>query len=422
LHVRDALRVTPKENLEMIADSVAYLKQQGREVIYDAEHFFDGYKSNPQYALKTLEAASEAGADIIALCDTNGGTMPHELAEIIKKVKQTISTPLGIHVHNDSGVAVANSIIAVEHGAVQVQGTINGFGERCGNADLSVIIPNLMLKYGISCIPKENLKLLTEVSRFVAETANMNPFDKQPYVGYSAFAHKAGIHVSAIQRNPETYEHIKPESVGNTRRVLVSDQAGKSNVFFKAAELGIELDKSTPEAKEILNRIKELEHLGYEFEAADGTFELLVKKAVGKHRSFFQLEGFRVIVEKRNNKLFSEATIKVRVDDKFEHTAAEGDGPVNALDNALRKALVKFYPQLRKVRLADYKVRVLDAKSGTGAKVRVLIESTDGKNEWGTVGISENILEASWQALVDSIEYRLLKDEEIKERKNGRKR
>ncbi|MFB3895293.1 MAG: citramalate synthase [bacterium] len=414
LHVRDALRVTPKENLDMIYDSVSYLKKQGREVIYDAEHFFDGYKSNPQYAIKTLQAASEAGAEVLALCDTNGGTMPGELAEIIRKTKQAISTPLGIHVHNDSGLAVANSLVAVEEGAVQVQGTINGFGERCGNADLSAIIPNLVLKYDISCIPKDNLKMITEVSRFVAETANMVPNDKQPYVGYSAFAHKAGIHVSAIQRNPETYEHTKPELVGNIRRVLVSDQAGKSNVFFKTAELGIALDKATPEAKEIVNRIKELESLGYEFEAADGTFELLVKKAVGKHRSFFNLEGFRVIVEKRGNRIVSEATIKVRVDDQFEHTAAEGDGPVDALDHALRKALMGFYPQLKKVRLTDYKVRVLDAKSGTGAKVRVLIESTDGKNEWGTVGISENILEASWLALVDSIEYQLLKDEEKK--------
>jgi 2-isopropylmalate synthase len=414
LHVRDALRVTPKENLEMIADSVSYLKKQGREVIYDAEHFFDGYKSNPEYAIKTLQAAADAGAEVIALCDTNGGTMPNELANIMNAVKKAVSTPLGIHVHNDSGVAVANSIIAVDHGAVQIQGTMNGFGERCGNADLCVIIPNLILKYGINCIPKENLKLLTELSRYIAETANMVPNDKQPYVGYSAFAHKGGIHVSAIQRNPKTYEHTQPESVGNIRRVLVSDQAGKSNVFFKATELGIELDKSTPEAKEIVNRIKDLEHLGYEFEAADGTFELLVKKAVGKHRSFFQLEGFRVIVEKRGNKLVSEATIKVWVDDKFEHTAAEGDGPVDALDHALRKALIEFYPQLKKVRLTDYKVRVLDAKSGTGAKVRVLIESTDGKNEWGTVGISENILEASWQALVDSIEYQLLKEEEKK--------
>ena len=418
LHVKDALRVSLEENLAMIRDSVTYLKKQGREVVYDAEHFFDGYKCNPDYALKTLKAAAEAGADIITLCDTNGGSMPYFIREAIMTIKQTISTPIGIHPHNDSGLGIANALIAVESGAVQVQGTINGFGERCGNADLIPIIANLKLKYGINCISDSQLKNLANVSRFVAETANMIPNEKQPYVGASAFAHKGGIHVSAVERNPLTYEHVDPAQVGNIRRILVSDQSGKSNVLFKAKELGIDLDKDDPLAKEILTHIKELEHKGYEYEGADGSFDLLIQKALGKHRKFFKLGGFRVIVEKReDNTMFSEATIKVTVDGKQEHTAADGDGPVNALDGALRKALIPFYPQLKDIKLTDYKVRIINPKSGTAAKVRVLIESTDTNTTWSTVGVHENIIEASWQALVDSVEYKLLTNEQQRRKK-----
>ncbi len=418
LHVRDALRVSLEENLAMIEDSVSCLKKSGREVVYDAEHFFDGFKNNPDYALKTVKAAADAGADVIVLCDTNGGSMPFWILEAMNKVKSAVKTPIGIHTHNDCGVGVANALVAIENGACHVQGTINGIGERVGNADLIPIIANLKLKYGINCITDSQLKYLTAVSRFVSETNNLVPNEKQPYVGASAFAHKGGIHVSAVERNPATYEHIEPEQVGNVRRVLVSDQAGKSNVLFKAKEFGIELEKDDPLAKEIVTRVKELEHAGYEYEAADGSFDLIIQKVLGKHRPFFQLSGFRVIVEKReDNQMFSEATIKVKVDGKSEHTAAEGDGPVNALDSALRKALIPFYPGLKDIRLMDYKVRIIDSKSGTAAKVRVLIESTDGTKEWGTVGVHANIIEASWQALVDSVEYKLLTDEQKRKKK-----
>lgn len=412
LHVKDALKVSLEENLSMIRESVRYLKSQGVEVIYDAEHFFDGYKENYEYAIATIKTASEAGADVIVLCDTNGGTMPTELAKIIRIVKSIIRKPLGIHCHNDSGCAVANSLIAVELGVEHVQGTINGYGERCGNADLCAIIPNLKLKYGIDCVPDSSLKSLTSLSHYVAEISNQVPFEKQPFVGYSAFAHKGGVHVSAVQRNPRTYEHVPPESVGNRRRILISDQAGRSAVAIKATEFGVPLSKDMHLTKDVLEKIKKLEYNGYQFEGAEGSFDLLVRKAIGKYQPFFSLEGFRVIVEKLKNKIIAEATIKVKVGDKFEHTASEGSGPVNALDNALRKALVKFYPQLQEMHLTDYKVRVIDAASGTAAKVRVLIESTDGKREWSTVGVSENIIEASWRALVDSIEYKLLKDQE----------
>ncbi len=419
LHVKDALRVSLDENLAMIRDSVVYLKKNNREVIYDAEHFFDGYHHNPEYALKTIKAASDAGADAIILCDTNGGSMPFQIKDIVTLVVSTLKTPVGIHTHNDSGVAIANALIAVEYGATHVQGTLNGFGERCGNADLVPIIANLKLKYGIKSISDSQLKNLTNVSRFVAEIANMLPNDKQAYVGASAFAHKGGIHVSAVERNPLTYEHVDPTLVGNIRRILVSDQAGKSNVLFKAREMGIELDKDDPRAKEILNHIKEMEHEGYEYEGADGSFDLLIQKALGKHRRFFKLGGFRVIVEKREDgsPLYSEATIRVTVDGQNEHTAADGDGPVNALDEALRKALIPFYPQLKDVRLTDYKVRIINPKSGTAAKVRVLIESHDKERGWGTVGVHENIIEASWQALVDSVEYKLLTDQQSRRKK-----
>lgn len=413
LHVHDVLHTTPDENLKMISDTVKYLKSKGKEVIYDAEHFFDGYKDNPEYAINTLKAAD--GADCIVLCDTNGGTLPNELRNIIEAVKREIKQPLGIHVHNDSGMAVANSIIAVELGIEQVQGTINGYGERCGNADLCSIIPNIKIKLGIPCISDEQLAKLVDVSKFVDELANLRHNTKLPYVGDSAFAHKGGMHVDAVQKVPRSFEHIKPELVGNERRILISELSGKTTIQMKAAEFGIDLTKDTPQVREILKTIKHMEHDGYEFEAAEGSFELIIKKALKRHRRFFDLEGFRTIVEKReDNRIMTEATIKVKIGDKTVLTAAEGDGPVNALDNALRKALEQFYPVIAKVRLVDYKVRVLNPKEATAAKVRVLIESTDGHDIWGTVGVSENIIEASWQALVDSVEYKLLREEDKK--------
>ncbi len=416
-HVREALRISLEENLELIFDSLEYLKARVPEVFYDAEHFFDGYKADPQYAVKTLLAAEEAKVDCIVLCDTNGGTLPFELAEIIREVKKKIKTPLGIHTHNDSGCAVANSLHAVHEGVVHVQGTINGFGERSGNANLCSIIPALKLKMKRDCVTDEQLKKLTDLSRFVYELVNLSPNKHQPYVGASAFAHKGGVHVSAIQRHPETYEHIRPELVGNATRVLVSDLSGRSNILAKAEEFHINLDSKDPVTMEILDNIKEMENRGYQFEGAEASFELLMKRALGTHKKFFSVTGFRVIDEKRqdDDKPISEATIMVKVGGKVEHTAAEGNGPVNALDNALRKALEKFYPRLRDVRLLDYKVRVLSGAHGTGAQTRVLIESGDKEKRWGTVGVSDNIIEASYQALVDSIEYKLHCDEEVEQ-------
>jgi 2-isopropylmalate synthase len=414
MHPLTAMDISLEENLDLISQSIAYLKQHVPEVIYDAEHFFDGFKGNKEYALSTIKSAEAAGADCIVLCDTNGGTLSFDLAEIVREVRGLIKTPLGIHVHNDSDLAVGNTIVAVKEGVVQVQGTINGHGERCGNANLCSIIPNLQLKMGIQCLSDDHLKKLKEASRFVSELANLPHNNHQPYVGDSAFAHKAGIHVSAIRKNPLTYEHIKPELVGNAQRILISDLSGESNVLAKADEFNIMLKKGDPKTKKIVTALKELENQGYQFEGAEGSFELLIKKAVGRHKKFFDLLGFRVIVEKRGDELpaFSEATIMVKVGDRVEHTAAEGNGPVNALDNALRKALEKFYPGLAEVRLIDYKVRVLTDQEGTGASTRVLIESWDGETRWGTVGVSENIIQASWQALVDSIDYKLLKEEE----------
>lgn len=409
LHVTKALRITLEQNLELISDSISYLVSKGKKIIYDAEHFFDAYKANPEYALKTLKAAQDAGCCIIVLCDTNGGTMPFELENIIKVVKDKFNTPLGIHSHNDSEMAIANTILAVRLGCEQVQGTINGYGERCGNANLCSIIPNLKLKLGIDCVSDEQLKKLTEVSRFVSEVANVSPHIHQPYVGISAFAHKGGIHVDAIKKCTETYEHIAPETVGNHRRLLVSELAGKATILEKAAQYNIKLDKNSPEVAKITRILKKMEDEGYQFEGADASFELLIKKNIGLYRSFFDLIGFRVIVERRNGKLISEATIKLIVEGEEEYTVAEGDGPVNALDNALRKALEGFYPIVKGIHLTDYKVRVLNAQEGTAAKVRVLIESSNLQDTWGTVGVSENIIEASYKALVDSIEYVLLK-------------
>ncbi len=414
-HVHEALRISLEENLELIFDSLEYLKANVPEVFYDAEHFFDGYKANPDYAIKTLKAAQDAKADCIVLCDTNGGTMPFELVEIIREVRKHITAPLGIHTHNDSECAVANSLHAVNEGIVQVQGTINGFGERCGNANLCSIIPALKLKMKRECIGDDQLRKLRDLSRFVYELANLSPNKHQAYVGNSAFAHKGGVHVSAIQRHPETYEHLRPELVGNMTRVLVSDLSGRSNILAKAEEFNIKMDSKDPVTLEILENIKEMENRGYQFEGAEASFELLMKRALGTHRKFFSVIGFRVIDEKRHEdqKPLSEATIMVKVGGKIEHTAAEGNGPVNALDNALRKALEKFYPRLKEVKLLDYKVRVLPAGQGTASSIRVLIESGDKESRWGTVGVSENIVDASYQALLDSVEYKLHKSEEI---------
>jgi len=412
--VHEALRIPLEENLELIFDSLEYLKARMPEVFYDAEHFFDGYKANPEYAIKTLKAAEQAGVDCIILCDTNGGTLPFEIAQIVTKVRNAISTPLGIHTHNDSECAVANSIIAVEQGIVQVQGTINGFGERCGNANLCSIIPALKAKMALNCVSDEQMRQMRELSRFVYELANLAPSKHQPYVGDSAFAHKGGVHVSAIQRHPETYEHMRPERVGNSTRVLISDLSGRANILAKASEFQINLDSKDPVTLEILEDIKAMENRGYQFEGAEASFELLMKRALGTHRKFFSVMGFRVIDEKRHEdgQPISEATIKVKVGGKIEHTAAEGAGPVNALDNALRKALEKFYPRLKEVKLHDYKVRVLPAGQGTASSIRVLIESGDKEGRWGTVGVSVNVIEASYQALLDSVEYKLHRDEE----------
>ena len=414
IHPLEALNITLEQNLEIIHQSVGYLKKRVSEVIYDAEHFFDGYKNNPSYALNTLQAAQEAKVDWIVLCDTNGGTLPDEIQSILDEVKKKISTPLGIHVHNDSEMAVANTIVAVKKGIRLVQGTINGYGERCGNANLCSIIPNLKLKMGIHCITDAQLKKMTEVSRFVSELANLPHSKYLPYVGESAFAHKGGVHVSAIRKSDLTYEHVPPEKVGNRQRVLISDLSGESNILYKAAEFKIDIESKDPKVREILDNLKQLENQGFQFEGAEGSFEILIKKALGQHKKFFELMGFRVIVEKSEEEgaLLSEATIMVRVGDRIEHTAAVGNGPVNALDNAIRKALEKFYPELEEVKLLDYKVRILSSKDGTGAQTRVLIESGDGKSKWGTVGVSENIIQASWQALVDSIDYKLLKEKE----------
>ncbi len=410
LHVKDVLRTSLDENLEMIEDSVRYLKSKGLNVIYDAEHFFDGYKANPVYALNTLWAACEGGCKTIVLCDTNGGTITSDITDIIETINHKVNVKLGIHTHNDNEMAVANSVAAYLAGCRHIQGTINGYGERCGNANLISIIPILKLKLGVNCIPDKKLKELTEVSRFVAEVVNMKHMDNQPFTGQSAFAHKGGVHINAVMKNIKSYEHVKPELVGNKRRFLISELSGKTSILIKAKELELDLRKNTPQAKKILSLLQKLEHQGYHFEAAEESFELLMKRALKKYKNFFQLQGFKVLVEKKKDKLISEATIKLKVKGKIEHTAAEGDGPVNALDNALRKALVDFYPTLSQMHLSDFRVRVLDEKTGTAAKVRVLIESQDAKDSWWTIGVSENIIEASWQALQDSVEYKLLKD------------
>ena len=412
-HVTQALGTTLEENLAMVQDTIAYLRPKMEEVLFDAEHFFDGFRANREYALATLRAAERAGAHWLVLCDTNGGTLPAELVEILRVVKGAVGTPLGIHVHNDAECAVANSLAAVAEGVGQVQGTINGFGERCGNANLVSIIPSLVLKMGIDCIPENHLRELRDVSRFVAELANRKPWDAQPYVGDSAFAHKGGMHVSAVLKHPETYEHIDPAAVGNHRRVLVSELAGKSNIVWKAREFGIDIDQDTPDSRRILDRLKQLEDEGFQFEGAEASFELLMERALGRHRPYFELDAYRVIVEEQSGdgEPVAEATVRVRVKGILEHTAASGNGPVNALDHALRKALEEFYPNLKEMRLLDYKVRILDESKGTAAKTRVLITSGDARETWGTVGVADNIIEASWLALVDSVEYKLRADD-----------
>ncbi len=405
-HVTDIIRTTPEENLNMIRDTVSFLKSKGKEVVFDAEHFFDGYKSNKEYALKTLEAAKEAGADSLALCDTNGGCFPSEIAEITRDVVGRFNMSIGIHCHNDGGMADANSIVAVEEGANQVQGTFNGYGERCGNANLSVIIPNLQLKRGKACIKEEKMSELSATCRYISEIANLSFNERQPYVGRSAFAHKGGMHIDAVQKNQHSFEHIVPELVGNERRILMSEVSGRSTILKRIQKVAPWVSKESGETILIMDKLKQLEHEGYQFEGAESSFELMVKRALGKAKTFFEVKDFRVLCEEHwQNDYSASAIVKVKVDGSEEVIAAEGDGPVNALDRALRKALEIFYPQLKRMRLTDYKVRVVDTAKATAAEVRVHIESTDGERVWGTVGLSSNIIEASWNALVDSIEY-----------------
>jgi len=408
-HVTKALMTTLEENLRMITDSVAFLKAQGREVVFDAEHFFDGFKSNAEYAKSVVLAAQKAGANWITLCDTNGGTLAYEIYEITQKIVGLLSVPVAIHAHNDGDQAVANSLMAVKSGATQVQGTANGYGERCGNANIFSIIPNLELKMDKQCLPLGNLGMLTEVSHYIAEIANATHRNDFPFVGNSAFAHKGGIHVSAILKDVNTYEHIHPEVVGNQRMVLISEVSGMSSLLYKAREWGIDITKETAKSQQFIVQIKDLENMGYQFEGADASLELLLRKAFGQTQEMFQLETFRLIIEKKADECFTdEAIIKVRFGDKVVHTAAEGVGPVNALDNALRKALVENYPFIKNIHLKDYKVRVLNEQEATAANVRVLIEMTNGYDSWNTVGVSENIIEASWNALVDSFNYAFL--------------
>ena len=419
LHVHDVLRVSPDENLDIIGSSCAYLRDAGREVIFDAEHFFDGFFDDSEYAIAVLQRAVRDGAGTVVLCDTNGGCLPQQIEDVCRQVKAVLPDEviLGIHCHNDAECAVASSLAAVRVGAAHVQGTVNGLGERCGNANLCSIVPGLELKMGIPCVAPDSLPHLRELSKFVYDLANLRENIRLPYVGAAAFAHKGGMHVNAVSKNSRTFEHIEPEAVGNRRHILVSDLSGGSNIMLKAEEHNISLDSKSPEVRQILAELKRLEAEGYEFESADASFNVLVKKLLHDHKSFFDLEGFRVIVEKRGpeDPCLSEATIKVRVNERTEITAAEGDGPVNALDLALRKALTGFYPHVADMSLRDYKVRILDGREGTAAKTRVLIESTDGESIWGTVGVSENIIEATWQAILDAVEHFLMEREAKKE-------
>jgi 2-isopropylmalate synthase len=443
LHVRDDLRIPLEENLEVIHDTVRYLKSHVDEVIFDAEHFFDGHRNNPEFALECLRVAADAGADLLCLCDTNGGRMPEEIAASVDAAAAVSETPLGIHCHNDSELAVANSLIAVQHGAVQVQGTINGFGERCGNVNLCSVIANLQLKLGYQVVGAANLSRLQELSHYVYELANLEPNKRQAYVGQSAFAHKGGVHVAAVQRNPVTYEHIDPAVVGNRQRVLVSDLSGRANIVYKAKQFGVDLENLDPHLRKLVDEVKQLEHAGYQFEGADASLELRMHRVLSGDKRYFHLIQFRVVDEKGYMRLLfgDNGNFQVRTDEgiehdpalawatimlsgpdgEIEHTAAEGNGPVNALDKALRRALQRFYPQVQEIKLLDYKVRVLGSGTGSSSSVRVLIESGDGQERWGTVGVSHNVIEASWQALVDSFEYKLYKEEKrAKSRKKGK--
>lgn len=414
--VTKILKTSLDENLNMIEDTIKYLKLQGKEVIFDAEHFFDGYKEDKEYAISTLRIAMQSGADTLVLCDTNGGTLPTEIKDITKEIKSLFDTKIGIHCHNDIGMAVANSIMSIEGGACHIQGTFIGVGERCGNANLSSIIPTIALKMNYDTKSKANLEKLTSIAKYISEISNIQLEDSTPYIGRSAFSHKGGMHIDAICKISKSYEHIDPEQVGNERRFLISEVSGKSTVLKEINKIFPNVKKEGEEVKKVTEKLKELEYEGYQFEGADGTIELLIRKTIGKYKPFFKLNHFKTIGENPwdNTEFSSTALINITVDGKTEMTAAEGDGPVNALDKALRKALEVFYPELKCVRLVDYKVRVLDSESTTGAKVRVLIESTDGNENWSTVGVSKDVIQASWIALVDSIEYKLIKDIERK--------
>ena len=410
LHVREVLQTTPEENLAMIGETVRFLKEHGKFVVYDAEHAFDGSKDDREYALATWQAAERAGADVVTLCDTNGGSLPAEVAELTRYARTNLKVRLGIHTHDDIGLGVANALASVDAGATHVQGTLNGYGERTGNCNLTSILPILEFKYRTPSVPPDSLAQLKELSQFLDETANVRPNPRLPWVGAAAFSHKGGTHVNAVQKVIRSYEHINPALVGNARHVLISDLAGRSNIVMKARELGFDVTNSTPQLREMLARIKELEHQGYEFEAADGSLALLIRQALATRIRPFVVEAYHVSLRREADTSVCEATVKVRVGKELAHTVADGDGPVNALDAALRAALVKFYRQLEQVRLTDYKVRIIDSRSGTAAKTRVLIASTDGTSEWGTVGVNENIVEASLHALVDSFEHALVKD------------
>jgi len=409
LHVKKVLRTTAAENIAMIADTVRFLKDHGKFVVYDAEHAFDGFKDNSEYALATWQAAEKAGADLIALCDTNGGTLPSEIARITGAARAGLRARLGIHTHDDAGLGVANALAALDAGASHVQGTINGYGERTGNCNLTSVIPNVVFKLGKTCVPPSALPQLKNLSQFVDEIANFRHNPRQPWVGSAAFSHKGGTHVNAVQKIVNSYEHIDPASVGNTRNVLISDLAGRSNIVMKARELGIELSNDAPELREILSRVKTLEHEGYEFESAGGSLAVLIRKILQHQALPIEVKAYHVSMRYEGQSSVCEATIKVQVKGQSAHTVAEGDGPVNALDSALRGALANFYPQVNNIRLTDYKVRIIDSSVGTAARTRVLIQSTDGREEWGTVGVSDNIIEASLKALVDSMDYRLVK-------------
>jgi 2-isopropylmalate synthase len=412
LHVTDALRTTLQENLEMVRDTISHLRAEGQRVFFDAEHFFDGYRANPAYALEVVRAAAEAGADVIALCDTNGGMMPGPLGDVVAAVAQT-QARLGIHCHNDTACAVANTLAAVEAGATHVQGTANGYGERCGNADLFSVIAGLELKMGRKVLPAGRLAELVPVSHAIAEVANIAPDPHASYVGLSAFAHKAGLHVSAIKVNPEMYQHIDPIDVGNDMRLLVSELAGRATIVMKGKEMGLDLDDKPETVMRVIERVKGLESMGYTFEAADASFELLLRDEMGVHAQFFELESWRTIIERRaDGELSSEATVKLRAKGERIVATGEGNGPVNALDNALRAALEQLYPSLASLELVDFKVRIVEGGGGTGAVTRVLVETTDGTSEWDTIGVDQNIIAASWQALVDAVTYGLLRQGE----------